>query len=75
MTKPEWAEKKPRSSRVCLKCNHKYSSHIDVRCLKIILRKPVRVECSCRGFCSNEYELELSKRREQKKTLKPEEDE
>jgi len=72
MTKPAWAVKKPRSSRVCLRCGHKYSSHIDVRCLKITQRIPEKIECTCRGFISNPYELELALKRERKKTLKAE---
>jgi len=40
----KWWKKPPRSSRICLRCEHKYSSHIDVRCLKIIQRKPERSE-------------------------------
>jgi len=58
----KWWAKKPRSSRICLRCEHKYSSHIDVRCLKIIQRKPRR-ECTCHGFIANEYELKLAKQR------------
>jgi len=52
-------KKIPRSSRICLRCTHKYSSHIDVKCLKIIQRKPERKECDCRGFVSNVYELQF----------------
>lgn len=53
MAKPEWAIKKPRSSRICYRCEHKHASHISERCLKILTRKPKREECSCRGFVSN----------------------
>lgn len=53
-------KKLPRSSRICLNCNHKYSSHIDVMCLKIVQRHP-RIECNCKGFIANERELEAFK--------------
>jgi hypothetical protein len=66
----KWWKRPPRSSRICLRCNHKYSSHIDVKCLKIVSRKP-REECSCKGFIANEYELELANNRE-KNALKGE---
>jgi|TARA_R110002110_G_scaffold118613_1_gene292525 hypothetical protein len=52
-------KKIPRSSRICLRCTHKYSSHIDVKCLKIIQRKPERKECTCKGFISNIHELQF----------------
>lgn len=52
-----WWKKTPRSSRICLLCKHKYSSHIDVRCLKIVQRHP-RKECDCKIFIGNERELE-----------------
>ena len=52
-------KKIPRSSRICLRCTHKYSSHIDVKCLKIIERKPERKECDCKGFISNIHELQF----------------
>jgi hypothetical protein len=52
-------KKIPRSSRICLRCTHKYSSHIDVKCLKITQRKPERKECNCKGFISNIYELQF----------------
>lgn len=52
-------KKMPRSSRICIRCTHKYSSHIDVKCLKIIQRKPERKECGCRGFISNIHELDF----------------
>jgi len=55
----KWWKKPPRSSRICLRCEHKYSSHIDVRCLKIIQRKPERIECDCKGFVANEAELKM----------------
>jgi len=52
-------KKIPRSSRICLRCTHKYSSHIDVKCLKITQRKPERKECDCKGFISNLHELQF----------------
>ncbi len=54
-----WWKKIPRSSRVCYRCGHKYSSHIDVRCLKLVQRKPERIECECRGFIVNKDEMDL----------------
>ncbi len=62
-TRPEWAKKIPRSSRVCFRCGHKYSSHVP-SCGKLIQRKPERIECTCRTFVKNQYELELAVRRE-----------
>ena len=56
--KDKWWIKPPRSSRVCYRCEHKYSSHIDVRCLKIVSRNP-RVECECRGFVANKVEMDM----------------
>jgi len=55
----KWWKRPPRSSRVCFRCKHKYSSHIDVRCLKIVKRKPDRIECNCKGFVSNEAEMNM----------------
>ena len=55
--RPDWAKKVPRSSRVCFRCEHKYSSHVPA-CGKIVERKPERVECTCRTFVKDEYELE-----------------
>ncbi len=52
---------------MCIRCNHKYSSHIDVRCLKIVQRKPVRIECDCKGFIANEAELKMAQDREERK--------
>ena len=66
----KWWKRPPRSSRICLRCEHKYSSHIDVKCSKIVSRKP-RVECERRGFITNEYEMELATKRE-KNALKGE---
>ena len=54
-----WWKKIPRSSRVCYRCGHKYSSHIDVRCLKLVQRKPIRIECVCKGFIVNKAEMDL----------------
>ncbi len=72
-TKPKnedkWWIKPPRSSRICLRCKHKYSSHIDVRCLKIVQLKPDRIECNCKGFIANEYELEMAEKRDKKNML------
>ena len=53
----------PRSSRKCFRCEHNYSSHIDVGCLKIVQLKPEKKECICREFVKNEVELEISDRR------------
>jgi len=63
----KWWKRAPRSSRVCLRCNHKYSSHIDVRCLKIVQRKPDRIECDCKGFIANEAELKMVQERAERK--------
>ena len=52
----------PRSSRKCFRCEHNYSSHIDVGCLKIVQLKPDKRECDCREFVKNEVELEISER-------------
>lgn len=60
-TRPEWAKKIPRSSRICFRCEHKYSSHVP-SCGKIIERKPIRKECDCRTFVKNQYELDLALR-------------
>ncbi len=57
--RPEWAKKKPRSSRICFRCTHKYSSHVP-SCGKIVERKPDRKECDCRIFVKNQYELDLA---------------
>ncbi len=65
----KWWIKPPRSSRICLRCKHKYSSHIDVRCLKIVQLKPERIECICKGFIANEYELEMAEKRDKKNML------
>ena len=67
-----WWKKPPRSSRICFNCEHKYSSHIDVRCLKIVSRKP-RVECECKGFIANQLEMDMVIERE-KKALKRQEE-
>ena len=53
-----WWKKPPRSSRICYRCEHKYSSHIDVRCLKIVSRKP-RTECDCKGFVKDKAEWDF----------------
>lgn len=58
-TRPEWAIKKPRSSRICFRCTHKYSSHVPA-CGKIVERKPERKECICRVFVKDQYELDLA---------------
>lgn len=55
----KWWKKPPRSSRICYRCGHKYSSHIDVRCLKLVQRKPDRIECLCKGFIANKQEMDL----------------
>ena len=68
-TKKKWWIKPPRSSRICLRCSHKYSSHIDVRCLKIVERNPDRKECDCRGFVGNSEELEMILAREKAKKV------
>ncbi len=67
--KDKWWIKPPRSSRICLRCEHKYSSHIDVRCLKIVQLKPERIECECKGFIANKMELEMAKKRDKKNML------
>ena len=56
--KKGWWKKPPRSSRICYRCEHKYSSHIDVRCLKIVSRKP-RTECDCKGFVKDKAEWDF----------------
>ena len=61
--RPEWAKKIPRSSRICFRCGHKYSSHVP-SCRKITQRKPDRLECDCRTFVKNEVELEIALRQE-----------
>ena len=66
----KWWKRPPRSARICLGCEPKYSSHIDVKCLKRVSRKP-RQECECKGFIANDYELELATKRE-KNALKGE---
>lgn len=73
-SKDKWWIKPPRSSRICLRCEHKYSSHIDVRCLKIVQRKPDRIECNCKGFIANKEELKMAKQREKNILLKQKED-
>ncbi len=74
--KDKWWKRPPRSSRICLrpKCGHKYSSHIDVRCLKIVQRKPERIECNCKGFIANEAELKMIQEREKNMLIKNKED-
>ena len=69
-TKRKWWQKPPRSSRICLRCSHKYSSHIDVRCLKIVSREPERKECECRGFIGSSMELEMFREREEARNKK-----
>jgi len=69
----KWWKKAPRSSRTCFRCKHKYSSHIDVRCLKIVKRKPDRIECDCKGFVSNEAEMDMIEERKKRKLLNDEE--
>ena len=59
--KDNWWKKPPRSSRICYNCSHKYSSHIDVRCLKIVSRKP-RTEWDCKGFIKDKAEMEFIQR-------------
>ena len=53
----------PRSSRKCFRCEHNYSSHIDVGCLKIVQLKPEKKECTCKEFVKNELELDMSDQR------------
>ena len=74
--KKKWWVRPPRSSRICLRagCGHKYSSHIDVRCLKIVQRKPERIECNCKGFIANEAELKMIQEREKNMLIKNKED-
>ena len=64
----KWWVKKPRSRRQCLLCFHLYSSHIDVRCLKIIQRHP-RKECDCKIFIGNERELEEYLKKQNKEEI------
>ncbi len=61
--RPDWAKKIPRSSRICFRCEHKYSSHVPA-CGKIVERKPARKECDCRTFVKDKYELDLAVRYE-----------
>ena len=68
-TRPEWAIKKPRSSRICFRCEHKYSSHVP-QCSKIIERNPERKECDCRCFVKNQYELDLAIKYEKSEDIK-----
>ena len=63
MNRPEWARKIPRSSRICFRCGHKYSSHVP-SCRKIVERKPERKECDCRTFVKDEVEFEIVLRQE-----------
>ena len=69
-----WWKKIPRSSRVCYRCGHKYSSHIDVRCLKLVQRKPERIECGCRGFIVNKDEMDQINERILKREKEKQED-
>jgi len=62
-----WWIKPPRSSRICLRCSHKYSSHIDVKCLKLVSRKPERIECTCKGFISSQEEFDMVLEKEARK--------
>jgi hypothetical protein len=64
-TRPDWAKKIPRSSRICFRCGHKYSSHVPA-CGKIVERKPERKECDCKTFVKDQYELDLAIRFEAK---------
>jgi len=61
--RPAWAKKIPRSSRICFRCQHKYSSHVP-SCRRIVERKPERKECDCRTFVKDELELEIVLRQE-----------
>lgn len=58
----KWWVKQPRSSRICQNCKHKYSSHLDNLCVKLISRHP-RLECTCRKFIT-EKDIENMKKRE-----------
>lgn len=69
MEKTEWWKKPPRSSRVCYRCGHKYSSHIDIKCLKLVQRKPERIECECRGFIKDKVEMDFLMARKEKARL------
>ena len=66
----KWWINPPRSSRICIRCEHKYSSHIECRCLKITQRKPTREECTCGGFIKNEVELEMDNARMERRRLR-----
>jgi|TARA_R110000782_G_scaffold23438_4_gene61364 hypothetical protein len=63
MNRPEWARKVPRSSRICFRCGHKYSSHVP-SCRKIVERKPERKECDCRTFVKDDVEFDIVLRQE-----------
>ena len=71
--KDKWWKNPPRSSRICYRCQHKYSSHIDVRCLKIVSRNP-RVECECKGFVANKVEMDMILERQARKKAREEEE-
>lgn len=60
----------PRSSRKCFRCEHNYSSHIDVGCLKIVQLKPEKKECVCKEFVKNAEEMEMSDQRLARKAEK-----
>ena len=71
--KDKWWKNPPRSSRICYRCEHKYSSHIDVRCLKIVSRNP-RVECECKGFVANKVEMDMILESQARKKAREEEE-
>ena len=67
--RPDWAKKIPRSSRICFRCEHKYSSHVPA-CGKIVERKPARKECDCRVFVKNQFELDLDVKSEKAEDMR-----
>lgn len=58
----KWWVKKPRSSRECLNCGHKYASHIDVKCIKVVQSTP-KLECDCLQFIGTPEELKMYKKK------------
>lgn len=58
--------KEPRSRRICILCGHYLSSHIDVKCLKIICQDP-RIECHCTEFVGSIEDLEIYEGRQARK--------
>jgi len=61
-------DKEPRSRRVCIICGHNLSSHIDVKCLKVICQDP-HIECHCTEFVGSIEDLEIYEGRQARKLL------